>query len=780
MQLLSVEVRNLRALTHASLEPARNGVTAILGSNGSGKSTIASTAIVWTLFGVSPDGVPVKGLRRNGTEMQRTEANVVFEHNGEVVSVSRAMLGKAGRAEAFVMIDDTMIVSGADATTAWMRSHLGMDIDAFLTAVVVRQDELDSIVKAVPSERRKTMQRLAGITRLAAAVKMAREDSAEIARTLSFMGGDSDAVAIAAESMEEARNDLARLQSEQNELSAALEQAQSKAQEAVKLQSDILSQHKLSVMLDNAAREAESELQRQENSLAQINESIAKLAIAMKESGDTQKAEQNITAANRDLEEMQAGLLRAQALKGRVQTTKKLVHDIEQERAAIDAQLARAQQEQQKLHIDQYNIEALNTEVQLQEANLLEAERDSARCFAELDLAKAALGATAQNNACPTCGQDIASIEEFNAHLNDKLQLAQIAADATIPAKASANNQLLAAKKNLRDAQSALQRAELATQAITNLIQQMDAIKVRHEQATQELESVMSDARCVVIASDDEIAEAKEAVRQSFALLEAIKNANAALVTHAQNVEARIALEAQVQLARAARDAARDAAQSAHVSPDMLNASNTAVTEANARQVVALEAERTARQATSIAEYHLKQVEEHHLAAQEQAAARQQVVARHADAELVAAELEAFRIERLARLGPELAVKASVLVAQMTDGAFVEVELDVDFTPFARRNDGTLLPAAWLSMGERAIVALALRLAVSESQFLVLDEVMRDLDAQWRASVLAALRRLGTTRQMLVMNHATEAADIADAIIDMDEIRKQQPLSIDD
>ena len=65
--LKSIELKNIRAHEYILFEPELEGVTAISGDNGAGKSTIVD-AFAWGLYGTRPSGVRNKNLIREGVD----------------------------------------------------------------------------------------------------------------------------------------------------------------------------------------------------------------------------------------------------------------------------------------------------------------------------------------------------------------------------------------------------------------------------------------------------------------------------------------------------------------------------------------------------------------------------------------------------------------------------------------------------------------------------------------------------------------------------------------
>ena len=83
IELHSIDVHNFRAFTQARFEPSLDGMTAISGGNGAGKSSLIH-ALLWALYGITPDGVAVRGLRKENTT-EPVMATVEFRHDDQTV-----------------------------------------------------------------------------------------------------------------------------------------------------------------------------------------------------------------------------------------------------------------------------------------------------------------------------------------------------------------------------------------------------------------------------------------------------------------------------------------------------------------------------------------------------------------------------------------------------------------------------------------------------------------------------------------------------------------------
>lgn len=179
MIITHISVENFRSYGEASIDLPQQGLTIVQGANGAGKSSIISAAVLWCLFGEAPDGVSVKDLRRQGAlDGDPTSVTVTLHVDGREVVVYRALKGKNLTTVAEVTVDGapmTDVKSGV--ATTYVEGLLGVDATGFKTAYLVQQKSLDSLVKQTAAVRKKTIEKLSGIERLAAAMDEARANA---------------------------------------------------------------------------------------------------------------------------------------------------------------------------------------------------------------------------------------------------------------------------------------------------------------------------------------------------------------------------------------------------------------------------------------------------------------------------------------------------------------------------------------------------------------------------------------------------------------------------
>ncbi len=132
-------------------------------------------------------------------------------------------------------------------------------------------------------------------------------------------------------------------------------------------------------------------------------------------------------------------------------------------------------------------------------------------------------------------------------------------------------------------------------------------------------------------------------------------------------------------------------------------------------------------------------------------------------------ELKLLREELNLIIRPDLEVRASENLSLLTNGRYPVLELDEEFIATVIE-DG--IQKHVISGGEEDIVALALRMALSEliqerqgrpMSLMILDEVFGSLDADRRQAVLERLQAIrGRFAQILVISHIEEINQVAD------------------
>lgn len=162
MQLLRLEVKNWVHHRYRVCEFTR-GLVAILGENGSGKSSLFG-AIRWLLTGENPNfGVKTDNISQYAREGEPAYATLEFEHNGHIAVVTRHLLPE--KEQSTLIVDGKEIGRGDKSVTAGVEKLLGVDAKFISRFIIVSQTEIFSFIDDNQTDTDKFFQRLFNTSR---------------------------------------------------------------------------------------------------------------------------------------------------------------------------------------------------------------------------------------------------------------------------------------------------------------------------------------------------------------------------------------------------------------------------------------------------------------------------------------------------------------------------------------------------------------------------------------------------------------------------------------
>jgi len=184
--LKSLSLKNFKTYDSTSID-FRGGVTAVIGENGIGKSTILQ-AIEYALYGK----VKTHG-RFFGTKFTPDISTALIQTNKKSASVTlkfsspvtkrdytviRRITQKGASAE--LLEDGRKLTSGVTSVNKMIESLVGADIDSFSAIAYVRQGEISSLTLAPPSEREGVINSILNLEIYGEAAKKASEEKKEL------------------------------------------------------------------------------------------------------------------------------------------------------------------------------------------------------------------------------------------------------------------------------------------------------------------------------------------------------------------------------------------------------------------------------------------------------------------------------------------------------------------------------------------------------------------------------------------------------------------------
>jgi exonuclease SbcC len=782
VHLRSLRLRNYRVYRAADLE-FPDGLVGVYGPNGSGKSTLIE-GIRYALFG---DARTEKSELRSAGINEDVRVELVFEHEGNTYEVRRLLKGRNLTPSVEVFVNQQLAAQSVRDANAYLGRVLGMDQRAFLASVCAQQKELTTFATMVPTERRRLVLDLLGVSPIERALARTREEGRE-ARTAAAAARaqlpDLPAAEAAAAEAAEAAGVAAKVAAEAGALAeaagAALSAAETAAAEAEAAARTLDELRQQAALARAESAGARAEAQRHERRAQEADALAPELARA-----ETARAELAAAAAPLPaLEKALAVHLERQGLQRalqdaarREQVARRALTEAERESDAT-AGLVEARE-----HAEAAIEEVEARLVAMRERHAAASEALGAAA-ARLETARAAAERSAgldPDAPCPTCGQALGeALAQVTAHHAEELraaaaahQAAAAARDAAVEAGRKLAAGLAERKRELELARATEQRAARAAARVESA---EAAIKVAGD------EVVTRQAELERLGDPGFDAEAHQRAKRAAEALQPAAVTLSELRARAERggVERGLAKEA---LERAAAADARAAAVEAE-----------AATLGPADQALAVARERVRQAAETARRTHGEH--QRAAAALDAALRRQQDLenaleaarARHEEvAELeeqaaylarLADLMAAFRLHLVARLGRRLSIEAAELFAELTDHEYQDLVVDPEDYSIRIADQGTEYELARYSGSENDLASLSLRVAVSlviaegagELGLLVLDEVLGSLDRERRGRMLAALTTLqGRFRQVLLVTHNDEVKDLLPAAI---EVRK--------
>src|SRR6266542_2628762 len=177
MHLRSLRLRNYRVYRAADIE-FPDGLVGIYGPNGAGKSSIIES-VRYALYG---DARTEKSELRTAGINEDVRVELVFEHEGNSYEVRRVLKGRNLTPTVEVYVNRQLAAQSARDANAYLGRVLGMDQRAFLASVCAQQKELTTFATMVPSERRRLVLDLLGVSPIERALVHVREEARD-ART---------------------------------------------------------------------------------------------------------------------------------------------------------------------------------------------------------------------------------------------------------------------------------------------------------------------------------------------------------------------------------------------------------------------------------------------------------------------------------------------------------------------------------------------------------------------------------------------------------------------
>ncbi|MGB3945033.1 MAG: SMC family ATPase, partial [Methanothrix sp.] len=163
MRLNSLSMKNFKKYRGSVRVEFQDGLTGIVGGNGSGKSTIVE-AIAWALYGSRASTVRREFIKNSrALEGEDLEVKLSLFSDGKEITILRAMRGKNMTPEARLRIDGELVATGTREVDGRLEEILLISFSDFMKTFYARQKDLDNLIRDRGSEKREYLLSLLGL-----------------------------------------------------------------------------------------------------------------------------------------------------------------------------------------------------------------------------------------------------------------------------------------------------------------------------------------------------------------------------------------------------------------------------------------------------------------------------------------------------------------------------------------------------------------------------------------------------------------------------------------
>lgn len=193
MQVEELRIERFLGVAEATLKLSNKGLVLIQGenqddpsadSNGAGKSSIVD-ALCWCLYGVTARGVSGDAVV-NRTAKKGTCVDLILHDDGDRYHVRRTRKPNGLTVERLLPGGSVTLTAGTEKETqAAIVKLMGCSQDVFMAAVYAGQEAMPDLPGMTDKQLKLLIEEAAGVQTLAEAYALARDEAAEVTRTIS-------------------------------------------------------------------------------------------------------------------------------------------------------------------------------------------------------------------------------------------------------------------------------------------------------------------------------------------------------------------------------------------------------------------------------------------------------------------------------------------------------------------------------------------------------------------------------------------------------------------
>lgn len=742
--LKSIELKNIKAHEHFLFEPALEGVTAISGENGAGKSTIVDS-FAWCLYGTRPSGIRNKNLIRDGVDPKSKPVSIKahISIDGIDYIVERKIITAQGQTECNVWgksvdSDEYTMVAGPAVSHVekFIRQEVGMNEKGFLASVLIQQKQVDAIVSASPRERGIVIEELTGISSITEAIRKTNENSRELQKAASiFHIGDIDEAEERVEKQKEA------VQAIQDRETHALSVFKRTKQEY----EDLVKEHKIEEV---KVKKRDKLKQREDNLITQI-EFLKKQAKEDLEYIENHKNKYGTTRA-----------VNVESAKDAVDVKKAESYEIKSKITGFQSELVELNEDIEKCKIlmNDFNdydkaseeLHKLQGELETYKAKQEELRNERSMLTSEIKHANEShKHINGEDKNCPVCKSKIEDPEQLKGELEQDIKDFESRRKEVV-------KEIKENEENISELETSIQSTIISIEAIKEEKILTDK-RNKREKELHDLAIKLGTLEATLKVLEREYNTALQIEADKQALDGAKKRSLTVNTTIRENADSLEAVRLELTELAALSD------RSFNALTNRVESLSERVTKMSiaGKEIVgrkALELERLKDYEKGLKEVQI-------------AMEKYDKIAKEINVSTgAAAMLTAFKADRIEQSIPTLEFYSSDFLTKFTGGAFTKMTVDEKFNTFVTTASGVVRPVAQLSGGELSSAAIALRLGIamllnsSKKNVLILDEVLVSMDEDRSRQIMETISSM-TNSQIIFIAHNTDINSIADKTV---------------
>jgi exonuclease SbcC len=764
----------------------RDGITGIVGRNGSGKTTILE-AVLWCLFGNRAARTSKEGIRRQSVSVaDPCLVELSFGIGETEYLLKRSLTGKSNRSEARLTRQGSLDAVSTREVDDYVVKLIGLDLKAFLSSFFARQKELNALTDARPADRKDHLAKMLGVGRLDDTIQLLKEDIKSVRQRIGILNGLQIDPAVITDELSAKRSEIESLgksKAGQNENLTRIEaEIQRKNKDLEELRAKELENNRLEKKVSAGAAQQEAktgEIDRLTAELAELDQLTGRLEI--------------LRDRIRGIDELKEGVSKLQKAenlsreKTRLENELKRLSDLAEtrltEKQEIQKQIAEMEKvlEAKKGLIENRSEKETGLERYRNEYREITAElRVITRDLEKLEKQKSEIQNLGPDAVCEFClrpfGEEFETIEEhFDRELFSlgqraepmKARLVEVDKDGKM-----LNGQLEHIKNQLEK----LDRLERDLASSRTSLKAVEAGIGESETGKGEIGKRLAEIGEVVFDPDklskmeNELRlkqkEREEYIRLAERLarrgtleadLDSAKEDLGRIETGLNELKAEIkaiGFDRQVfQQAQAEMDKIRSRVADIKVGIERVEG-----------RIALLESEiKSLRQ----------KLDDYEKSKKEISRLREELTS----LERLSILFAEFRVYLIGRIRPALSKQTSQLFYEMTGGRYQEVELDEDYN-LRLYDNGEKFSVVRFSGGEIDLVNLCFRLAISlemaaaagiDRSFIILDEIFGSQDIERQQLIIEGLNRLKNRfQQIILISHIEEVKGMTEHVISVE------------